>query len=428
MKRLSFAKAVLVAAAASLTSCNQYDLFSVTGFEQEAFSAKADILFVIDNSDSMQEETEALATSFTNFINLLSAEQAGFPTENLSDAVSYYAQFSGKKGSYVNYQLAVTTTDPSENGPVFSGSGAVTRFDDDVGNSFAKNLLCDSTCFVDSPPAGNGRSCGDPLGDRVTQKWLDCECDSNWQGNCGSEQEEHLEAVFLAMCSAVPNPPAACFEHGAHWDAEFRERDVGRNEGFLRDNATFIPVIITDEGDDSRRMEGNDPVPAIYSSLFAQFNRRTVWTVIGPYRNDAGRFPCPTGASQFGTLRLQHFVEATNGLYVPITDEDNNCEPRNFDDALAQLGQLLTNLNRSFRLRSVPIPESITVFTSGGGTIPQAEQSGISDAGVPIYGDGWSYDFPTNTVLLHGSAVPDFGEDVTVYYKPQDGNPRSLPF
>ena len=31
-------------------------------------------------------------------------------------------------------------------------------------------------------------------------------------------------------------------------------------------------------------------------------------------------------------------------------------------------------------------------------------------------------------VLLHGDAIPEFGEDVTVYYLPQDGNPRSLPF
>ena len=30
--------------------------------------------------------------------------------------------------------------------------------------------------------------------------------------NCGSAQEEPLEAVFLAMCRSVPNPPTECFE------------------------------------------------------------------------------------------------------------------------------------------------------------------------------------------------------------------------
>ena len=37
----------------AVTGCNQYEPFRITGFEQENFNNNADIVFVIDNSDSM---------------------------------------------------------------------------------------------------------------------------------------------------------------------------------------------------------------------------------------------------------------------------------------------------------------------------------------------------------------------------------------
>ncbi|MEZ4316497.1 MAG: hypothetical protein R3F61_03300 [Myxococcota bacterium] len=409
-------------AAFALAGCNQYDLFQFTGFEQEQFSTKADILFVVDNSDSMQEEAESLATSFAGFVGQLASQQQDFPTEDLSDAVTNYAAFTGDPNSFVNYQLAVTTTDVDAGPGVLYGAGRITRLDDDVPGEFARSVLCEATCFADPPPGGG--QCGDPLGNTVTSTWLDCECDTAWQGNCGTATEEHLESVFMTMCRSVPNPPAACFDE----ITDFRQADVGTNAGFLRDNSTFIPVVVTDEGDSSRRIGSNDPDPALYKNLFAQFNKRMVWTVIGPYRENGGGFPCPTGASNWGTLRLNYFVESTNGLQIPITDEANGCATKNFDEALGELGVLLRNLNRTFRLATLPEDGTIAVFTSDGGVIKEAEQTGFSDAGVPLYEDGWSYDLQTNTVLLHGDAIPEVGEDVTVYYKPQDGNPRSLPF
>lgn len=405
----------------ALVSCNSYDMFAVSGFQQESFSPKADILFVIDNSESMQEEASALATSFAAFIADLGAEQADFPTDGLSDAVSFYAASTDSDGEFVNYQLGIITTDGIQEGE-FAGTGRLTRFDDAIDMSFARNLLCDATCFIDTPANGNV-TCGDPLGDEVTLQWLECECGSSWQDNCGSPQEEPLEAVLMAMCRSVPNPPLACFneEHSG-----FTEADVLSNGPFLRPDATFIPVIVSDEGDDSRRIEGNDPSPDVYKRLYAQFDARTVWTYIGPDRDLSGDYRC--GSSQFGANRIMNFVESTGGLYVPINDAAGGCEARDFDDTLAELGQLLKSLNRSFRLSSLPQDGSIAVYTSDGGVIKPAELLGESEAGVPLYDNGWSYDRPTNTVLLHGDAIPEFDESVTVYYLPSDGNPRDLPF
>ncbi len=415
--------ALAVLSAAFTTSCNRYDLFQSAGFAQERFSTKADILFVVDNSDSMQQEAESLATSFAAFVGELAAQQADLPTEDLSDAVDNYAAFKGDPDTLINFQLGVTTTDANAARGELTGSGVISRFDDDVPNRFARNVLCESTCFAEDPPAGNA-DCGDPLGNNVTSTWLNCECDGAWQSNCGGAQEEPLEAVFMAMCRSVPNPPAACFDEVN----DFGQGDVLSNDGFLREGATLIPVIVTDEGDDSRREPGQEPIPINYATLFSQFNNRMVWTVIGPDRREGGGFDCPTGASNWGTLRLNYFVETTNGLQVPITDQENGCSARDFDDALGELGTLLRNLNRTFRLGTLPTDGSIAVFTSDGGVIKEAEELGISDAGVPMYDSGWSYDAQTNTVLLHGDAIPEVGEEVTVYYLPQDGNPRDLPF
>ena len=51
-----------------LAGCNSYELFRVTGYEQASFSNDADILFIIDNSQSMAEESTALASNFDRFV------------------------------------------------------------------------------------------------------------------------------------------------------------------------------------------------------------------------------------------------------------------------------------------------------------------------------------------------------------------------
>ena len=50
-------------------ACNQYEYFNIAGYEQANFSNDADILFVIDNSSSMKDESVALGENFNTFIN-----------------------------------------------------------------------------------------------------------------------------------------------------------------------------------------------------------------------------------------------------------------------------------------------------------------------------------------------------------------------
>jgi hypothetical protein len=431
-----------------LMGCNQYEMFRLAGHTQESFSNRADILFIVDNSDSMTEEASALAVNFEEFaLNLVEGdEEAG--TDDLSDAVNDYIRFVGERTAFVNYQLAVTTTDVSATyGELYGPNGLVTRGDEDVPGRFVENLLCDATCFpsctqddidagtCDKLPSGLDHECGDPIGEEVTQSYLECTCDNDWEGNCATlGQEEGLEAIFMALCRSVPHPPEECFD-GIN---NFSDGDVMSNEGLLRDKATFMPIIISDEGDDSRRAangstDPGDPASALpageasYYDLFDKFHLRMSPVVIGPvYDRDAGQFDCPTGAANWGALRYDNFVRHYGGLYVDVTDPGNACKAADFSIALEQIGDLLKSLADSFPLQSVPDLDTVLVRV-GHDFVEQAETN-FDDIGVEVYGDGWSYRSVDNAIVLHGSAVPDFNTEVEIYYQPIDGVPRELPF
>ena len=91
--------------------CNQYELFRLAGYQQESFSNKADVVFIVDNSNSMEDEAEDLALNFDSFINnLTSADGSGVQTDDLADAVNNYITYVTDRGRILDYQLSITTT------------------------------------------------------------------------------------------------------------------------------------------------------------------------------------------------------------------------------------------------------------------------------------------------------------------------------
>ena len=94
-----------------LFACNQYEYFNISGYEQANFSNDADILFVIDNSSSMKDESVALGENFNTFINTLTSEDgATESTEDLDDAVDAFVSYVTERGKFIDYQLGITTT------------------------------------------------------------------------------------------------------------------------------------------------------------------------------------------------------------------------------------------------------------------------------------------------------------------------------
>lgn len=445
MFRLPTPLLLLSLAAPLLAGCNDYEMFRLGGFAQEDFSNRADLLFVADNSSSMIEESAALAVNFDRFIDRLVNPSGLDPNEPpLSRAVSDYVSSVSNRGSIIDFQIAMTSTDAGADiGGLYQGSGStlLQRGDEDVAGDFRYHLLCEATCFV-GPNGGlpskvdvgqDDWQCGEPLdGDELFYEYNDCLCGSTdtWRNNCGSGQEEPIEAAFLAMCRTLDPSDTSGVVQELLDDCEERsafDRDVHAltNEGLIRPESTFIPVIISDEGDVSRRLDQGETDPQEYLDLFKRFPTRMAWAVIGPNfdKCNAGNSP------PWSISRLERLTEVTGGLYVDIEAEpgdDEVCEVADFDEALRALGDLLAGLLEAFPLQAVPDVATIRVYVEGDRVEPAAEQ--FTEDGPIEYEDGWSYDASQNAVRFHGDAVPDFGERVRIYYRPLEGLPRSLPF
>lgn len=425
-----------------LGGCNQYELFRLAGYQQESFSNKADVVFIVDNSNSMEDEAEDLALNFDSFINnLTSADGSGVQTDDLADAVNNYITYVSDRGRILDYQLAITTTSvepqyksdgtqvPGGYGGLV-GTGVVTDDAEDVAGTFRANLLCEATCWSEATmPSDPGYECGTPP-DQVTQEFLDCECGFEaWEDNCGAGNEEHLEAIHLAMCRMVDDPPESCLDGSTL----FTEADIGSNADLVRENGTLIFVVVSDEGDGSRRMTSGDNDPAVYLDLFAEFGLRYRVAVIGPaYDPETSDFSCNSGgATTWGSVRLRSVAEATGGFYNPIAEQGSggDCENSDFSVHLDDLGALLQGLQTSFPLQAVPDVATIIVYINGE-AVPAAlvDEAMLEETGLTEYSDGWSYDPATNAIEFHGTYVPDYNSDVQIYYRPLEGNPRTLPF
>lgn len=377
--------------------CNQYELFRLSGYQQDSFSNRADILFVIDNSGSMEPFAQDLADNFEGFVQQLSSVEENVVREDLGDAVDNYIAYQQNPGAYVDYQLGITTTDVDVTGGELLGTPKIlARGEDRLAQKFIDTLLSEATCQAEP---------------------------------CGTAQEEPIEATFLAMCRSVPNPPTDCFQDIAVgdyiWPSRLTQADINSNGGFLRDNATFLPVIVTDEGDSSRRMAQGNVVADDYLELTSRFNRHVSWVVIGPPTDDEHQPTCPSFSPDWGTVRYEFLIQQSNGLKIDILDPDS-CEANDFETALTALGNLLQSLLTSFPLDSVPVESTILVFVEGD-QVPRAEESGVDDFGLPTLTAGWVYQPDTNSIRFYGDAIPANDAKVEVYYEPIDGMPRSIP-
>ncbi len=165
-----------------------------------------DILFVIDNSDSMKEEQDSLAQNFINFINVLNSIEGGLP----------------------NIHLAVVSSD--------LGIGGWTSDQcDGVGDDgFLQNAAREAGCTGPDAPERFIRDVAIP-GTGMRERNYDGDLAGAFSciaklGITGCGVEQHLEAMKLAL------------------DGSRLE-----NQGFLRRDAYLAVVILADEDDCSAK-------------------------------------------------------------------------------------------------------------------------------------------------------------------------------
>ncbi len=440
---------LLALALLAAPGCNRYEHFLQAGYEQSSFSNDADILFVIDNSPSMAEETAALGLNFNTFIDTLTSAEGAEPvTETLGDAVDNYVTYTQQRGRFLDYNLAITTTsvdfaggttngvDPGEAGLFVGTPKVISKGDGDVALSFRKNLLCDAAYWQTSQvPDDSTYVCNPDEPETptvISKEYLDCVCDfGEWEDNpSGSGAEEPLEAALMALCRAVPNPPEACFDPLA----PFASTEALTNDDWYREEGTIVVVTVSDEGDNSRRLAQGEDDPAPYIEAFEAFDKPVKFVSIGLEIDEESGGPiCPSTTVPVWSLdRMMTMTSTTGGFYGAIAKETGagDCVHGDFSELLTNLGQLLANLTTAFELQAVPDTSTLRVWIDDEEVPRVAEADELADGEEVDTStwNGWTYDSAQNAVVFWGTWIPDYNADVQIFYRPLEGKPRDLPF
>ncbi len=343
---------------------------------------KLDILFVVDNSNSMREEQEAVARELTAFVDEI--KQAGGVRQDFNVGVittSVY-QHSSQNGviflrDYPNQSGRLQPVpDRGTDGGVLLGTGSqriLSGEDPELVDKFA----------------------------RLVQ-----------QGVAGSGQETPFEAVRLALLtdvSVVTGPKG--------------EQSIldGGNSGFLRDGARLLIVVITDEDDCSEinrpsRVKVSDN-PAVadctdqansltpvseYHRLFSQqlknsdgVAKEVIWTAIAPVGRatksamaivDNGQvrnLDCPT-SNQSG-LRHRQLAELFDPTLVNL---DSICRD-SYRETLITIAEL-ASVSQVIEVKNAPDPAMIQLsLTRKNGAVVKCTQfNGGLQSVTPIEATG----------------------------------------
>ena|GEM_PF-2614824 len=273
----------------------------------DPYQGVTDLLLVLDASSSMSDEAGSLLIHLD--VLLASFEGRG------SRAGVVTVDVDGLGGALVAPWLDLTA--------------------EDARDDLRAAIACNATCWrQDEVPSDPGFDADDPL-TSISREWLDETCGfAEWEDGCGGGNEEGLEALLNALCRAASDPPDACFET----PSVLTEADAGSSEGIPREGTVLLALIISDEGDGSRRLGTGESDPEVYQQLYAEFDLDLRIAVIGPpYEN--GSLPCNSGgAHTWGTERYQVITEESGFTYQGIAGEDEtgNCEER-VEEALTEL-------------------------------------------------------------------------------------------
>lgn len=232
---------------------------------------KMDLVFVIDNSQSMVEEQQNLVVNFPNFIKVLN-------------------EYKTQKGEELDYRVAITSTDDVKDQGVFTKS---------------RGLGPDQSCN----PGPNL----DPWLERSPDISSFFSCRAQL-GTLGTNIERPLEAAYLALTARGP-------------DGDGRNMKGG-TVPFIRESALLGLIIITDEDEGSS--DNGEATPSPARENVDEYTRE--FDAVKRYRGRwaaaviAGDRACNSSTlGQAGDAkRLKQFVNTTgkNGVFRSICDGD----------------------------------------------------------------------------------------------------------
>ena len=327
----------------------------------DSVNNKIDVLWVVDNSGSMETSQTNLATNFPVFIQ-------NFVAKNL------------------DFQMAVTTTDafvalptmspiysPYRNS-IFQGipQAQLAKFRDGAWSNH-------SGVFVMNPD---------------TPDLLNVFSTNITQGIDGWGDERPFQSLETALSSSY-------------------------NSGFVRSNSFLAVIIITDEDDFSNPtinyLEDEYSNPDLISTdyyvsyldgLTNSVPGRRYYSVNSITIEDA---PCltqltnPTFSGRKIATRVMDLVDKTGGRKTSLCGD--------FGEQMSLVADSILELSTQFYLDRIPVVSSIEVKIDGN-SVPEAATNPGPSVG------GWTYDANANSIIFSGDYIPEQGAQIIVNFDP----------
>lgn len=351
MRRL-VGPAVLMALAAC-GGCDEVPSAAVTDCQAVGIaSARTDILFVVDDSGSMEEEQATLAQNFQDFITQLAA----LPVANDYQIGITTTSVTNFDGTSVFPNAAVPGSSPARNCPNIGRqypAGALVAVD-----PASVAVYPTDGVFVDTLPKIMVSGSPTLVQDFQTNVKV---------GICGSGKEQGLEAARLALSDRIAD---------------------GKNVGLLRPGARLVVIVVSDEddctGNATTNAQCHDPAVKVTLTPVQDYVTFLGGPIAGEVRSvlvaaiagvdPATRLPALCGTAFDSADRYAAWVSAfgANGLIDSICNAS-------FRDTLVEIATLIG--------QEVPLAQepadwrllTVSVAKPGGATIPCA--LGLAGAG-----------------------------------------------
>ncbi len=316
-----------------------------TDIFDQARDPTVDVLFVIDDSGSMSAVQDQVGNNFPQF----------FTASNVSAA---------------DYHIAVTTT-------LTVGSNCV-----DIGG----NANC-----ADHEMSGHYTACSS---DRFLTPTT-----SNAEGQFDCN-------VRVSNTRNPSRPTSDGGEGGLRGAYNFlsapKINDPAINGGFLREEAKLHVIMVSDEPDQSR---GPTDLYIDFFRNLKGFRNEGLVAVSAVAKRD--NETCPGDDSNVGSERYEDVVNALNGRFQSICDDDWSSTMRNL--GLDSLG-----LQVEFFLSRAATESTIQVCVRDGSTTAPCQAAARTSSTAA---NGWFYDASTNSIVFNAGSVPSRGSRVEVRYE-----------
>lgn len=394
----------------AMSSCGKLPGYQVLN-KKDAFVADAeinpnvDLLFVIDNSGSMESNQQMVANSFSDFIT----------------------QFTEKN---LKFNIAVITTDMVTTSTMSGTSntgGSRTGGNSPVACTAHTNLAWWSTneCARHYPNIFNEGpgSFLTKYADELFLTWESADLVTKFQNNAKLTDTGNVSTTFDDIWGGGSEEPLMALQK-ATTDTGLL---AGRHSNFFRSDAFLSVIVVTDEDEATcaNGCAGGNPGDYLSSNPTAM-NQRISDTIaafqtlkgtslehfsFNVISDPVGSDSCDSDPDAVDAVTLSAMVDKLNtdfpeqvGSGIKRSTLNTICD--NFSNDLLQIGSDIVQANARYKLLQPPLNQANITVTINGSVVPRSTT------------DGWEYFAEGQFIQFYGTKVPSVGDKIAIDYVP----------